>query len=120
LNSNDLREQILALIAHNPKGYKEASFRETISNLLQEYASCSPEIDPADIVFVIGAEVYGSKVTFPHHDEETESHIIVNFDYMKMFMKDVFLAYGEFNSLPFALLSRIVISNGQDCYRRNS
>lgn len=91
--SNDLREQILAMIAHNPKSYKEASFRETINNLLQEYASCSPRIDPADIVFVIGAEVYGAKVTFPHM-EDPDDVVIVPFGYMKTFMKDVFLAYG--------------------------
>ena len=113
----------MAIIAHNPRGYMEPSFRETIENMLQEYASCSPEIDPSDIVFLIGAQVYGATIEFPHHnddddeDEDTkeeaahggaaegggggggENHhhqkkCIVDFDYMKQFMKDVFLSYG--------------------------
>ena len=102
----------MAIIAHNPRGYMEGSFRETIENMLQEYASCSPEIDPSDIVFLIGAQVYGATIEFPHHnDDEDEEEAqggnpssggehhhhekcIVDFDYMKQFMKDVFLSYG--------------------------
>jgi hypothetical protein len=90
----------------------EASFRETIEHMLQEYASCSPEIDPSDIVFIIGAQVCGAIIEFPHHNEEEEEEVaaaegqpssgeqpthevcIVDFDFMKQFMKDVFLSYG--------------------------
>ena len=105
-HSHELREAILAMIAHNPKSYMEASFRDTIENMLQEYASCSPQIDPSDIVFVIGAQVYGATVEFPHHNDEEDDEegpngehvhhekVIVDFDYMKQFMKDVFLSYG--------------------------
>ena len=88
-----MRETILELIAHNPTGYKDGAFREKIADMLQEYASCSPQIDPSDIVFVIGAQVYGAKVEFPHH-EDTEEPVVVDFDYMKQFMKDVFVSYG--------------------------
>lgn len=112
-SSHELREAILAIIAHNPRGYMESSFRETIENMLQEYASCSPEIDPSDIVFLIGAQVYGATIEFPHHNDEddedrgesggagggenehhTHEKCIVDFEYMKQFMKDVFLSYG--------------------------
>lgn len=81
------------MISHNPKGHTDPSFREKINIMLQEYASCSPKIDPQDIVFTIGAEIYGAKLEFPHH-EDTGELVIVDFDYMKQFMKDVFLAYG--------------------------
>lgn len=50
-------------------------------------------VDPQDIVFTIGVEIYGAKLEFPHH-EDTEKSVIVDFGYMKQFMKDVFLAYG--------------------------
>ena len=93
-NSNDLREKILDMISHNPKGHMDKAFRDKITNMLQEYASCSPTIDPQDIVFTIGAEIYGAKLEFPHHDDtSTTTPVIVDFDYMKQFMKDVFLAY---------------------------
>jgi L-2-hydroxycarboxylate dehydrogenase (NAD+) len=94
--SNTLREEILDLIAHNPTGYKDATVRETICGKVQEYASCAPHIDPNDIVFVIGAQVYGAKTEFPHHVDNYQDNkpIIVDFDYMKEFIKDVFLSYG--------------------------
>jgi len=73
----------------------DAKFRDKITHMLQEYASCSPQIDPQDIVFQIGAELFGAKLEFPHHDTELDAEsMIVEFDYMKQFMKDVFLAYG--------------------------
>ena len=93
--SNDLeskRVALLDLISKNPKAHLDHAdhweVRDEYARLLQEYAD-TPGVDPLDVVFVIGQTVYGVSVVHPH--EVRDKKCIIDFDYMKQFMKDVFI-----------------------------
>jgi len=101
-----LRNEILELIGSNPGGHLDADICSTLGTKLQAYAD-SPDADPSDVLFAIGKTVYGVSITTPptktaktttaaaeEEEEEEEDVPIVDFDYMRQFMKDVFLAYG--------------------------
>lgn len=110
LNSQNLRKEIQYLMSHHPTG----SFRDRIAILLQEYATRAPNVNRKDILFVAGDEIFGVKVEFPpqteaevaaeekenkndpdhHHCHKYVDAPILGFEYMRQFMKDVFLAYG--------------------------
>ena len=91
-----IREDLLNLIKNNPSGHLNAIIRKEFSNKLQEFAET--DVDQSDIIFAIGASVFGVDIIPPkkvHDDEEEEEGpVIVDFDYMQQFMKDVFLSYG--------------------------
>lgn len=90
-----IREDLLNLIKNNPSGHLNAIIRKEFSNKLQEFAET--DVDQSDIIFAIGASVFGVDIIPPkkvHDDEEEEGPVIVDFDYMQQFMKDVFLSYG--------------------------
>lgn len=101
-NSSTLRNELLELITNNPTGHQDSKIRTEFATKLEEYAK-SPDVNPSDVVFVIGSTVYGVTVT-PSVDaptppvkdtpEKEDKSVIVDFDYMQQFMKDVFLAYG--------------------------
>ena len=94
------RNQILELIGKNPKGHLDAKVRSEITKLLQEYAQTDETANPSDVVFAIGSSVYGVTVDFPQPKDSdatttTDSTpTIIDFDYMKQFMKEVFVSYG--------------------------
>ena len=89
-----IREDLLNLIKNNPSGHLNAIIRKEFSSKLQEFAET--DVDQSDIIFAIGASVFGVDIIPPKkvHDEEEEGPVIVDFDYMQQFMKDVFLSYG--------------------------
>ena len=71
---------------------------------LPAYAA-SDGADPSDVLFAIGSSVYGVSVPPPAKkaktanggtaaQEEEEADPILDFDYMKKFMYEVFLSYG--------------------------
>ena len=86
------RKALLDLIGKHPQGHIDnEEVRDEFATLLQEYADL-PGVDPLDVIFVIGSTVYDVTVVHPH--ERPEPTCIIDFDYMKGFMKEVFLAYG--------------------------
>jgi len=88
------RAALLELIAKNPKSHLEHAdhkeVQEEFAALLQDYAD-TPGVDPLDVVFVIGQTVYGASVVHPH--EASGAKCIIDFEYMKQFMRDVFIRY---------------------------
>ena len=99
-----LRSELLDLIRKNPGGHKDPKIVDEFASKLQLYSE-DPEADSSDIVFAIGSSVFGVSLTSPAtaNDKQTggnagapgdEEPVIVDFDYMKQFMKDVFLSYG--------------------------
>jgi len=90
---SEARAAILDLIGKNPRGHLDATIRAEFSKLLHEYAAMDFS-DPSDAVFAIGASIYGVEIKM----SDTSKHaaaapVIVDFAYMKQFMKDVFLSY---------------------------
>ena len=92
--TDTLRSNLFDMLTSNPGGHLDATVREAFSSALAEYANREDRLQK-DVLFSIGSSVFGIDVNFPpppKDDEEEE--IIVSFDYMKGFMKDVFLSYG--------------------------
>ena len=104
-SSAELRSELLDLIGTNPGGHLDAALRSTFADKLKAYAA-SDDADPSDVLFAIGSSVYGVSVPAPAKKakttnggsagagEEEEPDPIVDFDYMKKFMYEVFLSYG--------------------------
>jgi len=94
-----IRNELLELIGKNPGGHVDAKIINEFSAKLQEYAN-SPGVDTSDVIFAIGSSVYGVSVKLPSSKSSGSSGagasepVIVDFDYMKQFMKDVFISYG--------------------------
>ena len=103
------------MVTENPVGHLDPVVRTQMKELLQKYvAAAAPhDVDPADVVFAIGSEVYGIDVNVivPTNKEASTTtttttaakvsdnngnnkECIVDFDYMQQFIKDVFLSYG--------------------------
>ena len=98
-SSSSPREGLIKLLANNPKGHLDKQVRGEFENLLKEYEK--EGLDPDDILCKIGASVFGidneplSRGPVPHQEgEHDEDACIVAFNYMKQFMKDVFMSYG--------------------------
>eukprot|EP00957_Ditylum_brightwellii_P183827 14002276-Ditylum_brightwellii.AAC.1 len=95
--SRTSRKELLDLIGNNPGGHLDESSRFKFETKLQAYAN-TPNVDPSDVLFAIGSSVYGTNISFPvqeqtngskpSDEEEKETNIIIDFDYMKAFMKD--------------------------------
>ena len=102
-----LRNELLELIGKNPSGHLDAQIVQEFSTKLKAYAE-TPGVDTSDVIFVIGSSVYGvaidmqpSKRQKADDDDDADAvpvekpkPVIVDFDYMKQFMKDVFISYG--------------------------
>jgi len=106
--STNLRNEIIELIGTNPGGHLDAEICSTFGAKLQAYAD-SPDADTSDVIFAIGKTVYGVSIalnkisktssSMENTDDsnmttEKENVPIVDFNFMRQFMKDVFLAYG--------------------------
>ena len=92
---DSLRKSLFNILQEHPHGHLDATIRTTFGTMLQEYAN-HDDHDPKDVLFNIGSSVFGIDLYYPPpRRRETESHpVIVSFDYMKEFMKHVFLSYG--------------------------
>jgi LDH2 family malate/lactate/ureidoglycolate dehydrogenase len=92
-----LRNELLEIIGKNPSGHQDAKIVEEFSTKLKAYAQM-PDVNTSDVIFAIGSTVYGVDLPPPPKKfkagEEEEKDAIIDFDYMKEFMKDVFLSYG--------------------------
>ena len=86
------RTEILDLIGSNPGGHLDHEVRTKVRALLAKYA-LTPDHDEQDVVFAIGESVYGYTAAHKVVPHEAEAPIVC-FDYMKTFMKDVFISYG--------------------------
>uniref|UniRef100_A0A7S4MRM1 Malate dehydrogenase n=1 Tax=Odontella aurita TaxID=265563 RepID=A0A7S4MRM1_9STRA len=106
--SKALRDELLELLAKNPSGHLDSDIRGQFSDKLRAYAE-NTDADPSDVVFAIGSSVFGidaspapkkkAKGAAGEGGEEEQKKddddaVIVSFDYMKSFMKEVFLSYG--------------------------
>lgn len=100
--SNKIRSEILDLIEKNPNGHLDTTVREEVSSKLSEYAN-SRNGDTTDVLFAIGKSVFGAKISSSKpaeaasaakKEEAKQNDVIIDFDYMKQFMKDTFLTYG--------------------------
>jgi LDH2 family malate/lactate/ureidoglycolate dehydrogenase len=98
-----IKEELLSIIGKNPEGHKDEAVRSTFASKLEEYSKAEGA-DPNDVIFAIGKTVFG--VDLPDAKKAktngtskpvaaaAEELPIVDFDYMKEFMKEVFLSYG--------------------------
>ena len=95
---SELRAELLSLLS-NPNGHKDKSTREEFASKLDAYSK-SDACDPNDVLFAIGATVFGTEVAPPPSKKAktnggaVENLPILDFEYMKSFMKEVFLSYG--------------------------
>jgi len=89
-----LRNELLNIIKHNPGGHLDAEVRADFSTKLQAYAKTTQ--DRSDVIFAIGSSIYGTSVKSENKksNEDKSKDVIIDFDYMKQFMKDVFISYG--------------------------
>ena len=102
-SSSVLRDDLLRIIGVNPGGHLDDSVRDAFASKLREYRDAEGS-DPSDVVFAIGRAVFGVELddessgsessSPPPADTDDEDLPIVDFDYMKGFMKEVFLSYG--------------------------
>lgn len=95
--ASELRSELLALLS-NPSGHKDSSIRSEFASKLDAYSQ-SEGCDPNDVLFAIGATVFGTEVAPPSKKAKTngsdeDTLPILDFDYMKSFMTEVFLSYG--------------------------
>lgn len=97
MSASAIRNELLDLIGKNPGGHVDAKIVNEFSAKLQAYAN-APGVDTSDVIFAIGSSVYGVTVKLPSSKSSGSSGasepVIVDFDYMKQFMKDVFISYG--------------------------
>ena len=97
-SSDVLRDDLLRIIGTNPGGHLNDSVRDAFASKLREYRDAEGS-DPSDVFFAIGRSIFGVEFddgppSPPPSDMDDENLPIVDFDYMKGFMKEVFLSYG--------------------------
>uniref|UniRef100_A0A7S1BHK5 Malate dehydrogenase n=1 Tax=Corethron hystrix TaxID=216773 RepID=A0A7S1BHK5_9STRA len=95
--SANIREKIFGLIARHPGGANVTSeVQLEYSALLSSFLSAGG--DSSDIVVSIGAKLYGYvapvSTTPSAPSSPKDPDVIIDFDYMRQFMKEVFIAYG--------------------------
>ena len=108
---DSIRNDILTLMGKDPNGHLDENIRGQVSSKLLEY-STARNGDTSDVLFAIGKSVFGVTIPPPSQNEQVvakkrklngdnddDDHdkvkdVIIDFDYMKQFMKDVFLTYG--------------------------
>mmetsp|Transcript_30006 Transcript_30006/g.28900 ORF Transcript_30006/g.28900 Transcript_30006/m.28900 type:complete len:457 (-) Transcript_30006:134-1504(-) len=97
--ADGLRLELLDIIGKNPGGHLNNDIRSKFSAALKAYSE-TEGVDSSDVIFAIGSSVYGvdmdnvSKKTGIGATNTTSPKVIVDFEYMRQFMKDVFLSYG--------------------------
>lgn len=91
------RTAVLDLIRDHHAGHTDPKVRAKVAKIIQEYAG-SDEADPSDVLFAIGSSIFGASMPeiekqHPVHDDDPP-FTVVGFDYMKEFIRDVFVGYG--------------------------
>ena len=93
-SSAEIRGELLKLIGENTN--PDETVKAAFAAKLKEYAAAGGESN--DVLFAIGKTVYGAELDQPPAKKAkaapAEELPVVDFDYMKAFMKDVFLSYG--------------------------
>lgn len=100
-DSSTLRNDLLKIIGENPSGHLSPDIVSEFSTKLKAFAK-APGVDKSDVIFAIGSSVYGVEIELSREKKQktgsgnapTDPPVIVDFDYMKKFMKDVFISYG--------------------------
>jgi len=89
---DEVKQQILDLIGNNTSSKDDV--KNDMTALLEQYKAAGA--NPAtDVLFQIGSSVYGIALEASKKDDKAAYNPpTVDFDYMKKFMKDVFLSYG--------------------------
>jgi len=92
---SEIRKDLLGLIGNHPSPHLDKELMDEFSEKLQAYAD-TPGVDSSDVLFAIGSSVFGTDIAPPKAKagEEGEKPVIIDFDYMKEFIKNVFLTYG--------------------------
>jgi hypothetical protein len=94
--AENILSELLEIIGKNPEGHKDAAIRDTFASKLEEYSNIEGA-DLNDVIFAIGRSVFGVDLPAAKKSKKAakeEELPVVAFDYMKEFMKDVFLTYG--------------------------
>jgi len=91
------RAAVIELIRNHHAGHIDPVVRGKVAAIIKEYAA-SDEADPSDVLFAIGSSIFGTPMPeiekqHPVHDDDPPFKI-VDFDYMKEFIRDVFVSYG--------------------------
>lgn len=93
-SSAEIRGELLKLIGENTN--PDETVKSAFATKLKEYAAAGGESN--DVLFAIGKTVYGAELDQPPAKKAKAAPAdelpVVDFDYMKAFMKDVFLSYG--------------------------
>ena len=97
----DIRNELLKIIGENPGGHTDDNIRSTFAAKLNEYSN-TEGTDPSDVIFAIGKSVFGVELESPpakkaktNGDDTPKDDLpIIDFNYMKAFMKEVFISYG--------------------------
>jgi len=94
-SAQQLRTDLLKIIGENPGGHQDATVRASFASKLQAYSNADG-VDPSDVIFAIGKSVFGVELDSSPAPAKSKADDlpIVDFDYMKQFMKEVFLSYG--------------------------
>ena len=97
MSVENLRSELLEIIGKNPGGHLDSDVRSQFGEKLKSYADLEG-VDRSDVIFAIGSSVYGVEISNGKATaavaKTEEKKVIVDFAYMKKFMKDVFLSYG--------------------------
>jgi len=98
-NAGDtLRTDLLSLIASNPNGHADSNIREQFKGLVSKYKANNPESNASnDVIISIGENVFGVEKEGEAKKRQIAAilapSVIIPFEKMKAFMKDVFLSY---------------------------
>ena len=87
------RKFLMDLMVKNPKGHLDQNVRQKVQEAVKEYAS-DPNVDRDDVLFGIASEIYNSEVPKATSSKTEDTPCIIDFDYMRQFMYDVFISYG--------------------------
>lgn len=117
-NGISIRNEIMELITKHPHGHLDDKVREEITSKLLQYSETDDGSDSNDVLFAIGKSVFGIVIPLPSKTntmmsssssstattttmaaptkkaKTNHNDVIINFEFMKQFMKDVFTTYG--------------------------
>merc|ERR1712178_349594 len=89
--------ELIGFLTKYPTGHLDQKVRCEFAARLQGYAE-SDDVDSTDVIFAIGKKVFDVNVDISKSCSKTNidnlTCNIVDFTYMKQFMKDVFISYG--------------------------
>lgn len=100
--TDTIRSQLLSLIGNNPNGHSDAAIRQKFQSLFSTYIEIHPDANASnDVIVAIGEQVFGASTPTNATTTDTTTTsppppppVIIEFDTMKAFMKDVFLSYN--------------------------